>query len=119
MYTVNITTKVDNDILDDWLHWQKEIHIPAMMDTGCFQKYRFHHLLGQDETDGKVFVLQLVARSKESHQLFLENFEKKLKNDSFLKWGEKYFEFRSLLQNIDWQNSSDCLLKKKKGPTDD
>ena len=101
MYTLNITTKVDPDILADWLKWQKEIHIPALMDTGCFQKYRFHHLLGQDETDGKVYILQLVAGSKESHQNFLDKFENKLKNESFLKWGEKCFEFRSLLQNID------------------
>ena len=101
MYTVNITTKVDNDILNDWLTWQKEIHIPALMETGCFQTYRFYQLLEQDETDGKVFVLQLIAHTKESHQIFLDRFENKLKNESFLKWGENYFEFRSLLQNLD------------------
>ncbi|MEO7315663.1 MAG: DUF4286 family protein [Ginsengibacter sp.] len=101
MYTVNITTKVDNDILADWLKWQKEMHIPTLMETGCFRKYRFHQLLGQDETDGKVFVLQLIANTKESNQTFIDKFENKLKNESFLKWGEKCFEFRSLLQNID------------------
>ena len=101
MYTLNITTKVDHDILTDWLLWQKEEHIPALMDTGCFKQYRFHQLLDQDEEDGKVFVLQLVAVSKDSYQTFLEKFEKNLKNDSFTKWGEKCFEFRSLLQNID------------------
>ncbi len=101
MYTVNITTKVDNEILPDWLKWQKDIHIPTLMGTGCFNLYRFQQLLGQDEADGKVFVLQLVTRTKESYQIFLDKFENKLKNDSFLKWEEKCFEFRSLLQNID------------------
>ena len=101
MYTLNITTKVDHDILTDWLLWQKEEHIPALMDTGCFQQYRFHQLLDQDEEDGKVFVLQLVAVSKDIYQTFLERFEKDLKKGFFSKWGEKCFEFRSLLQNID------------------
>lgn len=101
MYTLNITTKVDHDILPAWLKWQKEIHIPALMETGCFQKYRFHQLLGQDESDGKVFVLQLVVNTNESHKTFENEFENKLKNESFLKWGEKCFEFRTLLQNID------------------
>lgn len=101
MYTINITTKVDNDIIADWLKWQKEVHIPALMNTGCFQKFRLQQLLGQDETDGKVFVLQIVASTKESYQIFLDKFENKLKKDSFLKWEEKCFEFRSLLQNID------------------
>lgn len=101
MYTLNITTKVDDDIITDWLLWQKEVHIPALMETGCFQQYRFHKLLGQEEEDGKVYVLQLVAVSKDSYQYFREKFENDLKNDSFSKWGEKCFEFRSLLQNID------------------
>ena len=101
MYTVNITTKVDHDILTDWLLWQKEAHIPALMETGCFQQYRFHHLLGQDDTDGKVFVLQLVIATKENYETFLEKFEKGFKNNTFSKWGEKCLEFRSLLQNID------------------
>lgn len=101
MFTINITTKVDHDILTDWLLWQKKTHIPALMDTGCFQQYRFHQLLGQDDKDGKVFVLQLLTTSKESYTIFSEKFEKELKNDSFSKWGEKCFEFRSLLQNID------------------
>lgn len=101
MYTVNITTKVDHDILTDWLLWQKDVHIPALMDTGCFEQYRFQQLLSQDDEDGKVFVLQLVTASKESYHTFLENFERDLKNDSFSKWGENCFEFRSLLQNID------------------
>ncbi len=101
MYTVNITTKVDHDILTDWLIWQKNDHIPALMDTGCFQQYRFHELIGQDEEDGKVFVLQLVTTSKESYHSFMEEFEMELKNQSVVKWGDKCFEFRSLLQNVD------------------
>ncbi len=101
MYTVNITTKVNHDIIDDWLLWQKDEHIPALMDTGCFQEYRFHQLVGQDEEDGKVFVLQLLTTSKESYHSFLEKADKELQNQSIKKWGERCFEFRSLLQNID------------------
>ncbi len=101
MYTVNITTKVDNDILSDWLTWQKEFHIPALMKTGCFQEYRFQYLLEQDESEGKVFILQLVANTEENHKTFLNKFENNLKNEAILKWGENCVEFRSLLQNID------------------
>lgn len=101
MFTLNITTKVDHDIVVDWLLWQKEVHIPAMMDTKCFQDYRFQQLIGQDDDDGKIFVLQLVTASESDYHFFLEKFENILKNQSLEKWGEKFFEFRSLLQNID------------------
>ncbi|MEO6681574.1 MAG: DUF4286 family protein [Ginsengibacter sp.] len=101
MFTINITTKVDPKITSEWLLWQKEVHIPALMETGCFSSYRFHQLLEQDESDGKIFVLQLMAASKESHQNFINEYEMTLKNQVIVKWGEKSFEFRSLLQNID------------------
>ena len=101
MYTVNITTKVDNGFEEDWLEWQKNVHIPGLMDTACFESYRLYQLLEQDDTDGKIFVLQLVANTKENYGIFSNRYEHKFKNDSFLKWGEKCLEFRSLLQNID------------------
>ena len=101
MYTLNITSKVENDINEDWLSWQKEEHIPAIMETGCFQSFRFHQLIEQEESEGKTYVLQLVAGSPEKYREFIDIFEESLKVSCFSKWGENYFEFRSLLQNID------------------
>ena len=100
MYTLNITTKVDHDIYQAWLAWQKEENIPAIMETGCFRSYQFHQLLEQDESEGKTFVLQLVAETKEKYLSFLNIFADSFQKSNFNTWGENYFEFQSLLQNI-------------------
>ena len=101
MYTLNITTKVENDIWQDWLTWQKKENIPEIMGTGCFHTYRFHQLIEQDESDGKTFVLQLVAETKEKYLVYVNIFADSFHKSSFNRWGENYFEFQSLLQNID------------------
>ena len=36
MFIYNITIKVDNRYADEWIQWQKEIHIPEIMGTGLF-----------------------------------------------------------------------------------
>jgi len=41
MFVYNITIKVDNNIEEEWLRWQKEIHIPEILSTGFFYDHRF------------------------------------------------------------------------------
>lgn len=43
LYTVFIA--VDADRSDEWEEWMNEVHIPDVMDTGCFE----HATLARDE----------------------------------------------------------------------
>ncbi len=61
LITYNITTKIDNDIEDEWITWQKEVNIPEIMALGCFYDYRFSKLLNHDETDGKMLPSEFIA----------------------------------------------------------
>jgi|SRR5690606_975151 len=101
MYTLNITTKVDHSILSQWLAWQKQIHIPAMMATGAFESFRFCELLGHDESEGKTFIIQYSIAALEDYESFLEIHDERLRNKGFEKWGDRFLAFRTLMQNID------------------
>lgn len=100
MVIYNITTKIDNDIEDEWLRWQKEINIPGMMSTGLFYDHRFFKLLEQDESDGKTFTTQFYSEEKSLYEAYLmkysENFEEKV----FNKWGGNFIAFQSLLESV-------------------
>jgi hypothetical protein len=100
MIIYNITFKVDHESVKAWMEWQKQIHIPEMIDTGCFYDHRFYELLEQEEEDGKTFVIQFYARSKSNYDNYLENFAAKLKQKSAEKWNEHVISFRTLLQNV-------------------
>lgn len=100
MFIYNITLKVDHKVLQDWMRWQKEIHIPEMMATGCFVDHRFYELLEHDEEDGKTFVLQFYTNSKSDYDHYLQNFATELKLKSAEKWMNHVVSFRTLLRNV-------------------
>ena len=100
MIIYNITFKVDHEKTKDWIQWQKEIHIPEIIATGCFYDHRFYELLEHDEEDGKTFVIQFYANSKSDYENYLQNFAPELKRKSVLKWNEHVLSFRTLLQNV-------------------
>lgn len=58
MFIYNITNKVDYSILDEWIKWQPDEHIPEIMSTNLFTDFKFYQLLEQDESDGVTYVIQ-------------------------------------------------------------
>jgi len=100
MFIYNITVKVENEILNEWMQWQKEIHIPEMIATGCFYDHRFYKLLEHEEEDGKTFVIQFYANSKNEYNNYVENFADDLRQKSREKWKDHAIYFRTLLQNV-------------------
>ncbi len=101
MLLYNITTKVDNAIVNEWLQWQKEIHIPEIMDSGLFHEYRLYRLLGQDDTEGKTYVTQFFIDSENNYQKYLQHFAPGLREKAIGQWGDQIISFRTLLQNVD------------------
>ncbi len=100
MLIYNITVNVENKILDEWMLWQKETHIPEIIETGCFNDHRFYELLEQDTNEGKTFVIQFYAYSRKDYDRYLENFALQLREKNKEKWNEQVMSFRTLLQNV-------------------
>jgi hypothetical protein len=82
------------------MQWQKQIHIPEMIATGYFYDYRFYELLEHEEEDGKTFVIQFYASSKNDFDNYVENFAEQLRQKSREKWKDHVISFRTLLQNV-------------------
>lgn len=101
MFVYNITSKVDHDIIQDWLHWQKNIHIPAMLQTGCFYDHRFYELLEHNDEEGKTFVVQFLAASKSDYNRYLEIYANGLRQKSMEKWKDAVVSFRTLLVEVE------------------
>ncbi|MEO6289504.1 MAG: DUF4286 family protein [Ginsengibacter sp.] len=100
MVIYNITTKVENKIASVWLQWQNEVYVPEVMNTGLFSEYRFFKLLGQDEADGKTYILQFYASNKNLCEAYVEEHAQTLRNKEIEKWGDNFVSFRSLLESV-------------------
>ena len=100
MFIYNITNKVDLDIPGDWLQWQKEVHIPEIMSTGCFIGYQFYRLMEQDDTDGITYIIQYFSETEENYLRYIQDFAPALRDKAIKKWGDRFVAFRSLMKVV-------------------
>ena len=100
MFIYNITMKVDNQILDQWLAWQKEEHIPEVMATNLFHESRFYKLLEQDDTEGSTYVVQYYTNSKEDYDRYIQDYAPALREKALNKWGNHFAGFRTIMQAV-------------------
>lgn len=100
MYIYNVTTKVAHAIHTDWFHWMKNVHIPAVMASGCFSHFQFVRLLETDEEDGLTYAVQYHAPTKANYNAYIEQFAPELRKETIEKWGNQIIAFRSIMQVV-------------------
>ncbi len=100
MIIYNVTTKIDDAIKNEWLRWQKEIHIPEIMSTELFYDHRIFKLLEQGEPDGVTFIIQFYSKEKYSCETYINNYSEKFQKINFKKWGDKFVAFQSMLEAV-------------------
>jgi hypothetical protein len=100
MITYNITVKVTAAIASDWVLWQKEVHMPEVISTGCFTHAQILELLEVDTEEGPTYVVQFFAESKAQYNLYHEKFAAELRQKSFDRWGNQFIAFRSVMKLV-------------------
>ena len=100
MIIYNVTIKINPEILDEWLRWMKEEHIPDVLGTGMFYEHKMSRLLEQDESEGITFIIQYLCVSMESYKIYREKFAPKLQEEVRRKFGGKFVAFRTLMEEV-------------------
>ena len=100
MLIYNVTTKVDQSIADEWVDWMQQVHIPAVMASGYFEKSQLVRLLEVDEEEGPTYAAQYYTDTKASYDEYISNHAPQLRNEAIDKWGSRFISFRSLMMVI-------------------
>ena len=100
MIVHNITIKIVPEIEEEWIQWQQQEHIPAIMASGQFSQWKMFRLLEQDDTEGMTFVIQYFAPTLENYYRFTEEFAPALQRRSFDKWGDRFIAFRTIMEVV-------------------
>lgn len=101
MIVYNSTIKVRRDIVEEWLTWQKEVHIPATLATNLFDDYKFYRLLEQDEEEGPTFIIQYFMASLERYEQYLIAFAPSIEQLARARWGDGFIAFRTLMSSVE------------------
>ena len=100
MIVYNMTIKVEPTIDADWLLWQKQEHIPEVLNTKLFTDFKLYRLLEQDEDGGNTYVIQFFADTAALLEEYLENHAQKLREKAFKKWGDRFIAFRTTMELV-------------------
>ena len=100
MIVYNISNKVETAIEADWVQWQQQEHIPAIMASGQFTDYKFYKLLDEDDDDCATYIIQYFAPAKENYHNYIRTVAPQLRQKAFDKWGSRFIAFRSVMQTV-------------------
>ena len=100
MIVYNISNKVELAIEADWVQWQQQEHIPAVMASGQFTDFKFYKLLEEESDETATYIIQYFASSIESYHNYIRNFAPQLRQQAFDKWGNRFIAFRSVMQAV-------------------
>lgn len=100
MIVYNVTVKADHSISEEWVKWMKEIHVPELMETGCFTGHKLFRLMEQDESDGITFCAQYFCQNEPAYRRYIAEFAPAMREKGLQRFGNKFIAFRTLMQEI-------------------
>ncbi len=100
MICYNITIKIDPQIEQEWIRWQREEHIPEVMASKLFSGYKFFKLLEQEESEGITYVVQYFSSSMENYKKYINDFAPLLREKAFAKWADRFVAFRTVMEIV-------------------
>jgi hypothetical protein len=95
----NVTVKVMPERNAEWLDWMRSEHLPDVMSTGLFQDFRLARLLGQDDSDGMTYSIQLTCREVSDFEVYERDYASRLRHEHVEKFPENV-TFRTLMEVI-------------------
>ncbi len=98
MYIYNVTTNVQETIVDIWLDWMKTVHIPAMLGTGCFTEAKLSRVMVQEEMGGKTFSIQYAVKDKETFKGYYVAYAADMNSKVEKKFSGNYVQFQTELE---------------------
>lgn len=100
MMLYNVTVGIDQSIEAEWLPWMKEVHIPAVLETGMFLNAKIYKVL-HDNADGSIsYSVQYFANSIIEIQTYLEQHAPRLVEAHRQKFSNKHVAFRTVLEEV-------------------
>ena len=92
--------KVNRDIIDEWIAWQKLEHIPEIMATGLFDDHKMFHLFEHDDEESATFTVQYFTSSLEKYHQYVSSFAALLREKAIAKWGNQFTGFRTVMKSV-------------------
>jgi len=99
MIIYNVTVNVENSIVEDWIEWMQDVHIPQVISTGCFIEAKLQKLV-LDKKDEKTFAVAYKCSSIEELKKYQTKYANDLQAEHIKRYKDKALAFRTVLEVI-------------------
>ncbi|HNP06371.1 MAG TPA: DUF4286 family protein [Cyclobacteriaceae bacterium] len=100
MILYNVTVGIDKEIEAVWVEWMKTTHIPEVLKTGTFIKYKFYKVLSHDDEGSVSYCIQYFTPTLEKFNLYLKDYAPALMEHHRAKFDGKHVAFLTLLEEV-------------------
>jgi hypothetical protein len=100
MVLYSVTVNVGDDIHEDWIQWMREVHVPEVMNTGCFAMHKIMRLK-EPQQDGHTYSFQYYCESHEKLNEYQSVHAPALRADVENRYANKFVAFRTILDIIE------------------
>jgi hypothetical protein len=101
MIIYSVTININQDIEAEWLEWMRLVHIPDVMQTGCFSNFYLNRLIEPESQQGtNTYNIQYECSSLEKIIEYQKNFAQKLQAEHTEKFNNQFVAFRTLLERL-------------------
>jgi Domain of unknown function (DUF4286) len=99
MIIYNVTLAVEEAVLNEWLPWMINEHIPEVMATGKFVDYKMYKVLLEKE-NSITYSVQYFAENLTQVQLYLAQHAPELQAKHHERFASEVVAFRTVLEEI-------------------
>ncbi|MDX1476991.1 MAG: DUF4286 family protein [Saprospiraceae bacterium] len=96
----NVTVKVDPEIETEWLTWMQDVHIPEVLDTGCFTGCAIRKLRFPKDDDGSTYTFQYHCARMADLDRYHNEFAAALQRDHSERYRDRFVAFRTILEDV-------------------
>lgn len=103
MLIYNVTINIDENVLDAWLKWMQEKHIPDMLATKKFTKAKMCRVCVNEELGGATYSVQYTTKNKKTLEAYYQEDADQMRAEGARLFPNKFVAFRTELEIISEQ----------------
>lgn len=97
----SVTLQVDEAVASEWVEWMRDVHIPEVMATGCFEAWEMRRCLEPVETGGPVYEIRYLCASIEQYGQYQKQHAPALKALHTERYGDRVKASRRLFGSME------------------
>ena len=97
----SVTLRVSAAVVTEWVDWMRDVHIPEVMATGCFEAFEMRRCLEPPDSNDPLYEIRYLCASLDQYRAYEENHAPALKAAHTERYGDRIQATRKLFGSLE------------------